>query len=231
MRQISLDTETTGLSTESGHRIIEVGCIELIDRRLTGRTFHHYIHPEREVDPGAFAIHGISNDFLQDKPKFHEVFQDLLAFIDGAELIIHNAPFDIGFLNHEFNLLGHEHSVSHYCTVFDTLTFARRQHPGQKNNLDALCKRYLIDNSHRDLHGALLDAELLARLYLAMTGGQVMLFAEDEQLPTEAKAANIMHLLNRDKPLIVTEVTEEERIAHLEFVELLKKSGTNLWDD
>lgn len=231
MRQISLDTETTGLSTELGHRIIEIGCIEIVNRKVTGNTFHTYIQPDKEVDAGAFAVHGISNEFLTDKPKFGEIFDQLLVFINGAELIIHNAPFDIGFLNREFSLHGHSNEVHHYCTVFDTLPFARKQHPGQKNNLDALCKRYQIDNSHRNLHGALLDAELLARLYLAMTGGQGMLFNEADNTPTKEESAMIMNLLARNKPLVVSELTDQERIDHLEFVEILKKSGSNLWEE
>lgn len=231
MRQISLDTETTGLSTELGHRIIEIGCIEIVNRKVTGNTFHTYIRPDKEVDAGAFAVHGISNEFLTDKPKFGEIFDQLLEFINGAELIIHNAPFDIGFLNREFSLHGHSNEVHHYCTVFDTLPFARKQHPGQKNNLDALCKRYQIDNSHRNLHGALLDAELLARLYLAMTGGQGMLFNEADNTPTKEESAMIMNLLARNKPLVVSELTDQERIDHLEFVEILKKSGSNLWEE
>lgn len=231
MRQISLDTETTGLSTEDGHRIIEIGCVEIVDRRLTGNTFHAYVNPDRKVDNGAFAVHGISNDFLQNKPKFGEVFNGLINFIDGAELIIHNAPFDVGFLNYEFNLLEHTKRIHDYCTVFDTLHFARKQHPGQKNNLDALCKRYEIDNSHRQLHGALLDANLLAHLYLMMTGGQGSLFDESENQPSLQEQEMIMNLVARDKRLPVIELSDFERAAHLEFVEMLKKSGINLWDD
>lgn len=231
MRQIALDTETTGLSTELGHRIIEIGCVEMVNRKLTGKTFHYYINPEREVDPGAFAVHGIGLDFLSDQPKFVEVFEPLLEFINGAELIIHNAPFDVGFLNHEFSLLGHQNKIDHYCGVFDTLTFARKQHPGQKNNLDALCKRYTIDNSHRNLHGALLDAELLARLYLAMTGGQATLFAENTASSTAQESSEVISLLERNKPLVVSEISEQERLDHLQFVEILKKSGTNLWEE
>jgi DNA polymerase-3 subunit epsilon len=231
MRQIALDTETTGLSTELGHRIIEIGCVEMVNRKLTGNTFHYYVHPEREVDPGAFAVHGIGLDFLSDKPKFVEIFKPLLEFINGAELIIHNAPFDVGFLNHEFSLLGHQNQINHYCSVFDTLPFARKQHPGQKNNLDALCKRYTIDNSHRNLHGALLDAELLARLYLAMTGGQATLFAENTTSSTNQEGSEVFNLLERNKPLVISEISEQEKSEHLQFVEILKKSGTNLWEE
>ena len=176
MRQIVLDTETTGLEPRLGHRIIEIGCVEVIDRRLTGNSYHQYINPEREIDEGAEEVHGISTAFLADKPLFIDIVDDFLNFIRGAELVIHNAPFDVGFLNHELNQLNQQNNhMENICTVLDTLVLARKMHPGQKNNLDALCKRYGIDNSQRDLHGALLDAEILADTYLAMTGGQTML--------------------------------------------------------
>ncbi len=169
-RQIVLDTETTGLNPEQGHRIIEIGCVELIDRRLTGQHFHIYLNPERRIDDGAIEVHGITNEFLEDKPHFADVVADFISFVQDAELVIHNAPFDVGFINHEFSLLKKNlATVETYCSVFDTLTFARKKHPGQRNSLDALCKRYGIDNSHRDLHGALLDAEILADVYLLMT--------------------------------------------------------------
>ena len=176
MRQIVLDTETTGLEPEQGHRIIEIGCVEMVNRRLNGRHFHQYVRPDRRIDPVAFAVHGISDEILEDKPLFSEVAEEFLAFIDGAELIIHNAPFDVGFLNHEIGRLGDgQHRVESYCQVLDTLVLARELHPGQRNSLDALCKRYAVDNSARELHGALLDAEILAEVYLAMTGGQATL--------------------------------------------------------
>ncbi|MCP4188220.1 MAG: DNA polymerase III subunit epsilon [Gammaproteobacteria bacterium] len=179
MRQIVLDTETTGLETSQGHRIIEIGCVELIDRRVTDNHWHHYINPQREVDAGAFEVHGISNEFLQDKPLFEELVDDFLHYIEGAELVIHNASFDVGFLNHEINLLAEEKpAIAGLCEVLDTLVMARQKHPGQKNNLDALCKRYEIDNSHRSVHGALLDARILADVYLVMTGGQTLLGLE-----------------------------------------------------
>jgi DNA polymerase-3 subunit epsilon len=181
MRQIVLDTETTGLDPASGHRIIEIGCVELLNRKLTGNRFHVYLNPDREIDAGAVEVHGLSMAFLADKPRFPDIAPDLLEFLKGAELIIHNAPFDIGFLNHELRLLGHSWSdITEYCTVLDTLVLAKKKHPGQRNNLDALCKRYSVDNSHRDLHGALLDAEILAEVYLAMTGGQTWLVLEPE---------------------------------------------------
>ncbi len=176
MRQIVLDTETTGLDPAQGHRIIEIGCVELIDRRLTDNRYHVYLNPEREIDQGAVDVHGIDNAFLADKPKFADVADDFLAFVEGSEVIIHNAPFDVGFIDAELARLGPEYGrLEDHCTIFDTLAFARRKHPGQRNSLDALCKRYQIDNSHRELHGALLDAEILASVYLAMTGGQIAL--------------------------------------------------------
>lgn len=176
MRQIVLDTETTGLEPRLGHRIIEIGCVEIVDRRITGNNYHQYINPEREIDEGAVEVHGITTAFLADKPLFKDVVDDFLNFIRGAELVIHNAPFDVGFIDHELSQVKQESNhVDKICTVLDTLVLARKMHPGQKNNLDALCKRYDIDNSQRDLHGALLDAEILAETYLAMTGGQTTL--------------------------------------------------------
>ena len=176
MRQIVLDTETTGLETSDGHRIIEIGCVELLDRRITGDTYHQYIQPDRQIDAAAVEVHGITNESLADKPRFADIANDFLEFIRGAELVIHNAPFDVGFINHEFTLLANcPGSVGDYCKVLDTLALARRLHPGQRNSLDALCRRYDIDNSQRELHGALLDAEILADVYLGMTGGQVSL--------------------------------------------------------
>ena len=178
MRQIFLDTETTGLEHKFGHRIIEIGGVEMCNRRLTHRHFHRYLNPEREIDEGAQAVHGISLEFLQDKPRFAEIAEEFLDFVRGAELIIHNAAFDIGFINHEFALLGDRPDLGNvldHCSVLDTLLMARERHPGQRNSLDALCKRYGVDNSGRELHGALLDAEILADVYLAMTGGQTSL--------------------------------------------------------
>jgi len=174
MRQVVLDTETTGLEPKQGHRVIEIGALELIDRQLTGRQFHTYVNPEREIDQGAMEVHGITEEFLHDKPRFAEISDDLLTFVGGAELVIHNAPFDIGFIDNELSLTSGEHtSITAVATVLDTLELAKDLHPGQRNNLDALCKRYDVDNSNRTLHGALLDAEILADVYLAMTGGQV----------------------------------------------------------
>jgi DNA polymerase III subunit epsilon len=231
MRQIAFDTETTGLSTEEGHRIIEIGCVELIDRKITGDTFHRHVNPDREVDSVALEIHGISNHFLRDKPKFKEILEDLIQYIDGSELIIHNAPFDVGFLNYEFNLAGHNKLVKNHCVVFDTLPFARKLRLGRSNTLKALCKYYGIDDSHRKLHGALLDADLLARVYLAMTGGQTDLFSESEQSMRSEHKAEINPPSVRNKRLPVMTVSPEEEDAHLKFVEILKtKGGPSTWE-
>jgi DNA polymerase III subunit epsilon len=175
VRQIVLDTETTGLEVSDGHRVIEIGCIELVHRRPSGRSWHRYLRPEREVEPGALAVHGITNEFLASQPLFGEVAAEFLEFIDGAELVIHNAPFDVGFLDSELARAGTGKTIATVCGVLDTLALSRRMHPGQRNNLDALCKRYNVDNSGRDLHGALLDARILADVYLAMSGGQAAL--------------------------------------------------------
>ena len=180
MRQIVLDTETTGLNPRTGDRIIEVGCVELVNRKLTGNNFHRYINPERDSDPEALAVHGLTTEFLSDKPKFHEIAEELRAYVQGAELIIHNAPFDLGFLNHEFMRLGLPAFSEHCCGVIDTLVHAKEMHPGKRNSLDALCDRYGVSNAHRKLHGALLDSELLADVYLAMTRGQNSLSMEVE---------------------------------------------------
>ncbi|MBS9402520.1 DNA polymerase III subunit epsilon [Halomonas sp. TRM85114] len=181
MRQIILDTETTGIDPRDGHRMVEIGAVEMLNRRLTGKTYHQYINPEREIDPEAVAIHGITNEDVANKPRFGDIADEFWAFIEGAELVIHNAPFDVGFMDHEFRLfnryLGESRfaPVAEHCRILDTLQLARDKHPGQRNSLDALCKRYEIDNGHRVLHGALLDAEILADVYLAMTGGQTAL--------------------------------------------------------
>lgn len=230
MRQVILDTETTGIGPELGHRVIEIGCVELIDRKLTGKHFHVYINPQREVEEGAFKVHGISTEFLQDKPVFSDILSDFLQFIGGAELIIHNAPFDVGFLNSEFQHVKWRKKLNDYCTVLDTLVLAREKHPGQRNSLDALCKRYDIDNSNRQLHGALLDAEILAYVYLAMTGGQANLFSDVEAQSAESDTIRIkeqeLQLINA----IVVSPSMEEMSAHQSFIEFLeKKSGVNYW--
>jgi DNA polymerase-3 subunit epsilon len=178
-RQIVLDTETTGLEPEQGHRIIEIGCVEMVERRLTGNNFHQYLQPDRSIDAAAVEVHGITNEFLADKPRFGDIVQDFLDYVRGAELIIHNAPFDVGFLDHELGMLSDDaQRIVDLCAVTDTLVMAKKMYPGQRNSLDALCKRYDIDNSHRELHGALLDAEILADVYLMMTGGQAALLLE-----------------------------------------------------
>lgn len=234
MRQIILDTETTGLEPRLGHRIIEIGCVELVNRKLTGRHYHQYINPAREVDEGAIAVHGITNEFLADKPLFDAIFQDFLTFIDGAELVIHNAPFDVGFINHEFKQLGnHIGNIEKYCRVLDTLVMARQKHPGQKNSLDALCKRYRVDNSQRDLHGALLDAEILADVYLAMTGGQtkLALVGDDNDDDSQLNAVEDIRRIKRGgSRLRVINATEEELAHHQKKLsDIEKASGQCRW--
>ena len=227
-RQVVLDTETTGLSTADDHRIIEVGCVELINRRLTGETFHQYINPGRESDSGALEVHGITSEFLADKPKFAEIAEDFMQFIDGAELIIHNAPFDLGFLNHELAKLKTKQRVQDVSTILDTLKLARDKHPGQKNNLDALCRRYDVNNSNRELHGALLDSEILADVYLAMTGGQVSLLLAPKETGTPKKNDN--KTINKDKnrgPLRIIKANNEELLAHEENLQQLNQSSNN----
>lgn len=221
-RQIVLDTETTGLLVTEGHRLIEIGCLELINRR-PGKQLHYYLNPQRSIDQGALQVHGITQEFLQNKPLFSQVAEELIAFIKGAELIIHNAPFDTGFLNAEFRLLSKNYvPIENFCTIIDTLLLARQKHPGQSNSLDALCRRYQVDNTHRDLHGALLDARLLAQVYLAMTGGQELLFENEERTPAvsmqldEINAAGI--LPPQHKIQYVLEPTDEELKAHQEFL-------------
>jgi DNA polymerase III subunit epsilon len=231
-RIVVLDTETTGLNPQDGHRIIEIGCVELVNRRLTGKRFHVYINPDRAIDQGAIEVHGITNQFLADKPHFADIHEDFVAFIKGAELVIHNAPFDVGFINHEFSLLADKaRVVEEYSTVFDTLAFARKKHPGQRNSLDALCKRYAIDNSHRDLHGALLDAEILADVFLLMTGGQSSLLEGSDTIGRESKNANKVKQLDPNRSaLAVILCNDQELAAHQErLVAIQKSSGTCLW--
>lgn len=223
MRQIVLDTETTGLDPKNGHRIIEIGCVEMVNRRLTGKHYHQYINPERRVEDGAFEVHGISDTFLADKPVFAQIAQDFTDFIAGAELIIHNAPFDVGFIDHELRLDGQRFEpVEKNCSVIDTLVMARNKHPGQKNSLDALCKRYAVDNSQRDLHGALLDAEILAAVYLLMTGGQtsLMLGGEDSQGGTEL-GNTFTPLMGDRQPLPVVRANADELAAHQNYLQAL----------
>jgi DNA polymerase-3 subunit epsilon len=216
MRQIVLDTETTGLEPEQGHRIIEIGCVEMVDRRLTGNNFHQYLQPEREIDLAAIEVHGITNEFLEDKPKFRDVAQDFIDYVKGAELIIHNAPFDVGFLDHELKLMQSQSRIDSLCAVTDTLVMAKKMHPGQRNSLDALCKRYDIDNSHRELHGALLDAEILADVYLMMTGGQASLVLDGASTDDygEESAGGIQRLPANRPRLKVVRASPEELEAH-----------------
>lgn len=234
MRQIVLDTETTGLSPSEGHRVIEIGAVELLNRRLTGKHFHHYLQPDRPIDPGAEQVHGISNEFLADKPRFGDVAAEFLEFIAGAELVIHNAAFDVGFLNAELARLGSGdvERIDSLCTVLDTLPMARRMHPGQRNTLDALCRRYDVDNSGRSLHGALLDAQILADVYLAMTGGQVTLLLGDEaNTSPDGNTAQPVRI-RADRPaLTVIEPTAQELAAHVARLAAIDKAsgGGCLW--
>jgi len=232
MRQIVLDTETTGLEPEQGHRIIEIGCVELVNRRPTGNTFHYYLNPERDIDPGAQEVHGISAEFLADKPRFVEIASELRNFLKGSELLIHNAPFDIGFLDREFSLTDGEiagTTISGLYGVLDTLVLAREMHPGQRNSLDALCRRYHVDNSGRDLHGALLDAQILAEVYLAMTGGQAALSLDTEERVGVRRVAS--RLDRKGLVLKVIEPDAEELAAHEAALDRLDEAagGPCVW--
>lgn len=228
-RQIVLDTETTGLDAKSGHRIIEIGCVELQERRLTGNNLHLYLQPDREIDPGAIAVHGITNEFLIDKPRFVHIVDELQNYLAGAELIIHNADFDVGFLEHEFSLCNQPMDLSKVCKVTDTLAMARKQFPGQRNNLDALCKRLGVNNSHRTLHGALLDSEILADVYLVMTGGQTAL-SLDQDSAAGAVAVDIATQIDISKLRVVNANTDEIE-AHEQWLERLRKADDGCaWD-
>ncbi len=231
MRQVILDTETTGLEPREGHNIIEIGCVEMEGRRLTGRTYHQYVRPDRPVEEEAIAVHGITNDFLIDKPKFAEVMAAFIEFIDGAELIIHNAAFDVGFIDAELERNGWPQRVADICSVTDSLMLARKKHPGQKNNLDALCKRYGIDNSHRELHGALLDSEILADVYLALTGGQTALSLVSQGAAEGADGAVTGIRRVQEGALPVLMASADELAAHERFLRLLdkKSGGSCLW--
>jgi DNA polymerase-3 subunit epsilon len=233
MRQIVLDTETTGLEAAAGHRIIEIGCVEILNRRLTGRKFHRYVNPEREIDAGALAVHGIGLEQLKNAPRFAEIAAELIEFISGAELIIHNAPFDVGFVDAEFaRLPGEPRSVAQLCRVLDTLALARSLHPGQRNSLDALCKRYSVDNSKRDLHGALLDAGILVDVYLAMTGGQSAL-ALDSGARGDAARASMAAVPVRGPgvALVIHAASTDEMSRHEAMLDLINKSsgGKTVW--
>lgn len=229
-RQIILDTETTGINPQEGHRIIEIGCVEMVNRRLTGNNFHVYLNPERFIEEEAIRIHGITNEFVADKQRFREIAQQFFDYLQGAELVIHNAAFDVGFINHEFNLLATPlPRIDSVCGVLDTLALARDLHPGQKNNLDALCRRYDIVNSHRTFHGALLDAEILADVYLAMTGGQVSLNLANQGEQQDASGTTTGALVRRGA-LRVIKATDDELTAHEKRLDLVqKKSGGCLW--
>jgi len=232
VRQIVLDTETTGLEPEQGHRIIEIGCVELVDRRPSGRNFHQYLQPDREIDPRAVEVHGITNAFLEDKPRFADIAGDLLEYLRDAELIIHNAPFDTGFLNAELARLGPEWGrIEATCVVTDTLALARSLHPGQRNSLDALCGRYHVDNAHREKHGALLDAEILADVYLAMTGGQAALSLDGAAEPGAPSAVTERRPLARRGQLPVVRASEEEVAAHADRLAAIDRAsgGRCVW--
>ncbi|MFT4939478.1 MAG: DNA polymerase-3 subunit epsilon [Paraglaciecola sp.] len=233
MRQVVLDTETTGLDPKQGHRIIEIGCVELLNRRLTGNTYHVYVNPERLVELEAIQVHGITNEYLLDKPVFSHVAKEFIEFIRGAQLVIHNAPFDVGFMDHEFARLSglKNDKTAQMCTILDTLNMARQIHPGQKNNLDALCKRYGIDNSHREKHGALLDAEILADVYLMMTGGQTDLNLSGKASGEGGvQVEHIRRLPTARKALKVVLATADELEEHERRLDLVKeKGGSCIW--
>ena len=230
-RLIVLDTETTGLSTKDGNRILEIGCVELIDRRLTGNNFHVYLNPERDSEEGALRVHGLTTEFLSDKPKFAEIATAFIDYIQGSELIIHNAPFDVGFLNYELVDLLNGQAIETYSTVFDTLADAKKRHPAQRNNLDALCKRYGVDNTHRELHGALLDAEILADVYLQMTGGQDSLLGEENSPAATGEKQQVARVSTDRPPLKVIYSSEIELVEHQQRLAAIDKAskGQCLW--
>ena len=240
MRQLVLDTETTGLDPATGHKIIEIGCVEIINRRVTGKHYHQYINPQRIIEQSAIEVHGITNEQLADEPLFADIADEFLAFIKGTELIIHNAPFDVGFLNHELQHCGlstHDTSpniIDNYASIIDTLMIARKKHPGQRNSLDALCRRYHVDNSQRDLHGALLDAEILADVYLAMTGGQTsLLLDERESALQRAVSGSANHqVLGSDRPALqVLRANEQELAEHQRCLQAIDQASSDgcLW--
>jgi DNA polymerase-3 subunit epsilon len=231
MRQIVLDTETTGLEWKKGNRVVEIGCVELLERRPTGRTYHQYIHPERAFEPGAQEVTGLTLEFLADKPKFAAIADEFLAFIDGAELVIHNAAFDVGFLDHELSRLGDQYGrIRDRAQVLDSLELARQRYPGQRNSLDALCRRLGVDNSHRQLHGALLDAQLLAEAYLALTAGQSEIgFDSVETADTRAATVSIAPVAFGPRPTVVVDAADlAAHVARLDAIR--KKAGTAVWD-
>ncbi|PCJ48134.1 MAG: DNA polymerase III subunit epsilon [Gammaproteobacteria bacterium] len=235
MRQIILDTETTGLEPKQGHRIIEIGCVEMINRKLTGNNYHQYINPQRKIDAGAIEVHGIKNEDLLDKPLFIDIVDDFLHYIKGAELVIHNAPFDVGFINNELVLAEKETSscyerLADFCTILDTLVMAKALHPGQKNNLNALCRRYGIDNSHRELHGALLDAEILSDVYLLMTGGQTSLSLSNDIGTGNATVDTTIRRLKGDRePLTIVRASVGEIQRHNKRLDTIAESAELVW--
>lgn len=232
MRQLVLDTETTGLEVGLGHRIIEIGCVELVNRRLTGRNFHKYINPDREIDDGALEVHGITQEFLSDKPRFADIWDEFNEFLQGDELVIHNAPFDVAFLNHEIGLLNLGlPSIQDQSSVVDSLALAREKHPGQRNSLDALCRRYSIDNSQRVLHGALLDAEILSDVYLLLTGGQGGLFDVAEETKPEDHVDKVVNVSATDSQslsgFLEVKASESEVREHEEFLSFIEERNSN----
>lgn len=232
MRQIVLDTETTGLEPSQGHRIIEIGCVELMERRPTGNNFHQYLQPDRKIDAGAMEVHGITNEFLADKPRFEDIVDDFMSYVKGAELIIHNAPFDVGFIDAELKRLDGWNKLESCSVITDSLVMARTKHPGQRNSLDALCGRYDIDNSQRQKHGALLDAEILAEVYLAMTGGQSLLSLDEEIEESGENAQQGIVRLSSDRPrLRIVHAGEAELAAHANRLEAVNKAsdGKCVW--
>lgn len=229
MRQIILDTETTGLDPQLGHRVVELACVEIFNRRITDRAFHRYLNPDRASDPGALEVHGLTEDFLRDKPRFPEVVDEFLEFVAGAELVIHNAAFDVSFLDAELSRAGRPPIAKSVPSVLDTLRLARQLHPGKRNSLDALCERYAVDNSHRTLHGALLDARLLGEVYLAMTRGQESLVIEEAE-PTSGPRAQVVAPVSLD--LVLQPADDQEIAAHREYLAQLDKAvkGTCVWN-
>ncbi len=228
-RQIVLDTETTGINPRLGNRIIEIGCVEIVNRKLTGNNFHCYINPERDSEEGALAVHGLTTEFLKDKPVFAQIADEFLEYVKGAELVIHNAPFDMGFLNAEFELLGRGSFDQYVGSVIDSLVKAKELHPGKRNSLDALCDRYEISNAHRKLHGALLDAELLADVFLAMSRGQNSFISLDEEEKVEVQQTVTMDETAEPQLILVRRVTAEELAQHEKSLEDIGKNGSSVW--
>ena len=224
MRQLILDTETTGLSVESGHRVIEIGVVEIVDRRLTGKDFQSYLNPERRIDPATIQIHGITDEFIADKPLFKDLVGDFLDYVNGAEVIMHNAPFDTSFINNELALLGLDDRLEGHCEITDTLVFARKKHPGQRNSLDALCSRYEVDTTNREVHGALIDAKLLANVYLLMTGGQVGFFNQD-QTTTSRSSDDNQNFDFKNRKIIQIDLNEAEVKNHQSYLKKLSKTS------